>query len=333
MRLSIIVLNYNYARFLRTAIDSALSVIWPEAEVIVVDDGSTDKACQKIISSYGGRVVPVFKENGGQNSAANAGFRHSTGDVIVFLDADDAIHDPDIGERLIAGFKPRVAKWQWPMIQVDEKMERLGPVWPQYTDRDTPARVVYEIRNTGSYLTPPTSGNAWSRWFLEEVFPLPVRPKGETGRWGLFFDDYLHMIAPRRGDVVSLSDPMTYYRLHAKMNSHFGGHRPPQMIADVCDEETSRMKAVNAFLASKNIPFRYDFEKYDGHLRGRLVYVRAFPERYPYGDSRFSLVGKYTISIMRTERNAIMKLAHAGWAAVTAFAPKKIGIRVGLMTQ
>lgn len=59
---SIIINNYNYGRFLREAIDSALNQTYPHVEVIVVDDGSTDGS-QEIITSYGDRVIPVLKEN------------------------------------------------------------------------------------------------------------------------------------------------------------------------------------------------------------------------------------------------------------------------------
>ena len=64
MRASVIVTSYNYGRFLRTAIDSALAQTYP-AEVIVVDDGSTDESRQ-IIESYGSRIVSLFKSNGGR---------------------------------------------------------------------------------------------------------------------------------------------------------------------------------------------------------------------------------------------------------------------------
>src|SRR6184192_1210231 len=65
---SILINNYNYGRFLREAIDSALRQTYTNTEVIVVDDGSTDDSRQ-IIAGYGSRIVPVLKENGGQASA------------------------------------------------------------------------------------------------------------------------------------------------------------------------------------------------------------------------------------------------------------------------
>jgi glycosyltransferase involved in cell wall biosynthesis len=57
--------NYNYGSFYKQAIDSALDQTYLHTEVIAVDDGSTDNS-QEIITSYGNRIIPVLKENGGR---------------------------------------------------------------------------------------------------------------------------------------------------------------------------------------------------------------------------------------------------------------------------
>src|SRR6476646_282737 len=85
---SILINNYNYERFLKDAIDSALNQTYSKIEVIVVDDGSTDNS-RSVIESYQDKVTAIFKENGGQASAFNTGFEASQGEIICFLDADD----------------------------------------------------------------------------------------------------------------------------------------------------------------------------------------------------------------------------------------------------
>src|SRR5437016_4869848 len=87
---TIVIDNYNYAQFLREAIDSALAQTYSPFEVVVVDDGSTDGS-RAIIESYGSRIKSLFKTNGGQGSAFNAGFAASNGSVVCFLDADDIL--------------------------------------------------------------------------------------------------------------------------------------------------------------------------------------------------------------------------------------------------
>ena len=83
-RVSIVIINYNYGQFLREAIDSALRQTYPHTEIIVVDDGSTDNS-REIIASYGSKVLPVLKKNGGQRSALNAGLRRAGERWLSFL--------------------------------------------------------------------------------------------------------------------------------------------------------------------------------------------------------------------------------------------------------
>src|SRR5438093_8099671 len=82
---SIIISSYNYGRYLSAAIESALHQTYQNTEVIVVDDGSTDDS-REVIAGYANRIKPVLKENNGQASALNAGFKVSRGDVIFFVD-------------------------------------------------------------------------------------------------------------------------------------------------------------------------------------------------------------------------------------------------------
>ena len=93
---SIVINNYNYGRFLRDAIDSALNQTYDHTETIVVDDGSTDNS-REIIAGYGDRIIPVLKENGGQNSAFDAGFVASSGSIVCFLDSDDVFFSSKVG--------------------------------------------------------------------------------------------------------------------------------------------------------------------------------------------------------------------------------------------
>jgi glycosyltransferase involved in cell wall biosynthesis len=94
MKLSVIIANYNYADFVGAAISSALAVDWPDKEVIVVDDASTDDS-RSVIDGFRGKVAPYFRPKSNQLGAHIFGFEQSTGDVIIFLDADDLL-EPDV---------------------------------------------------------------------------------------------------------------------------------------------------------------------------------------------------------------------------------------------
>lgn len=85
---SVIIPNYNYARFLPQAIDSALAQTYSPVEVIVVDDGSQDDSLT-VLKAYGARLRWVSQRNQGVAAARNHGVRLSQGSYLAFLDADD----------------------------------------------------------------------------------------------------------------------------------------------------------------------------------------------------------------------------------------------------
>jgi len=89
-RISVIIPTYNHAQYLGEAIESVLSQDYPDMEVIVVDDGSTDNT-QEVSSRYHGKITFIEQPNGGCALARNAGLNAATGEYIVFLDSDDSL--------------------------------------------------------------------------------------------------------------------------------------------------------------------------------------------------------------------------------------------------
>lgn len=87
-RVSVVIANHNYGRFLGDAIASALNQTSPAFEVIVVDDGSTDES-HEVVHSFGSRIRVVRQENRGVSAARNRGIGESRGELVAFLDADD----------------------------------------------------------------------------------------------------------------------------------------------------------------------------------------------------------------------------------------------------
>lgn len=91
--ISIIVPVYNSETFLRDTINSILCQSFKDFELILIDDGSTDRSLE-ICYEYAikdERVKVFSKENGGVSSARNLGLKNSVGDYIVFVDSDDFV--------------------------------------------------------------------------------------------------------------------------------------------------------------------------------------------------------------------------------------------------
>jgi glycosyltransferase involved in cell wall biosynthesis len=86
---SVIIPNYNYGRYLKECIDSVLVQTYPNVEVIVIDDGSTDDSLS-ILKNYGNRILVIEQANQGVSAARNRGIEEAKGELFAFLDADDA---------------------------------------------------------------------------------------------------------------------------------------------------------------------------------------------------------------------------------------------------
>lgn len=102
MKVSIIVPVYNAEKVLHYCVDSILKQTYKDFELILVDDGSTDKSgeiCDKY-ANENENVIAVHIENGGVSKARNTGIENAIGDYICFIDSDDYIAE-DYLEELI----------------------------------------------------------------------------------------------------------------------------------------------------------------------------------------------------------------------------------------
>jgi glycosyltransferase involved in cell wall biosynthesis len=87
--ISAVIPAFNRAHIVGKAIDSALAQRHAPAEIIVVDDGSSDRT-REVVESYGDRVRYVFQTNSGVSAARNRGTKESKCEWIAFLDSDDS---------------------------------------------------------------------------------------------------------------------------------------------------------------------------------------------------------------------------------------------------
>lgn len=86
---SIVLICFNQGHYLQDAIESALAQTVPGTEIIVVNDGSTDRTAD-IARAYP-QIIYVYQSNQGISAARNSGLRASSGDFVLFLDADDRL--------------------------------------------------------------------------------------------------------------------------------------------------------------------------------------------------------------------------------------------------
>jgi len=317
-RISIIVTNYNYGRYLHAAIDSALAQTYPQVEVIVVDDGSTDDS-REIIESYGKRIIPIIKVNGGHGSALNAGYASSRGGIVMFLDADDELLS-EAAEWVVKAWRPGIAKVQFQLEMVDDRGNPIGLRVPTFNGFIPNGDIRDRIVRFGEYPSSPSSGNAYARAALERLMPL------DEATWFVAAEKPLVFLTPFFGDAVSICAPLGRYRIHENNDSRMKGrhlealHRRLSAVFFVPE-------TICAIAATKGIELDpCILNSTSRRIKLRITSLRLDPKTHPIaGDTRLKLFIKgIRSSIREPDLSLRVRAAQMTWFFLMAFAPMAI---------
>jgi len=198
---TVYILNYNYAAYLKGCIDSVLLQSYGNCEIFVIDDGSTDKS-KEILSEYAGddRLSVIFQDNIGLIRSISKAFLMANGKYIVRVDADDWIA-PNFIEKLVA--------------RIDDD-ENIAMVFPDYYEVDESGHLLHRIKRHD---------------FATEVTLLdqPAHGACTLTRKSAYFDVGGHnqklqcqdgvdiwLALTEKYKVANLKEPLFYYRKHSR---------------------------------------------------------------------------------------------------------------------
>lgn len=315
--ISVVIRNYNYGHFLKRCIDSALAIKYRNKEVLVIDDGSTDRS-RDVISEYGKNVRAFFKPNGGQVNSSNFGFNESQGELIFFLDADDAAH-PDVLDVVTRVWEPNVCKVQFPLYIIDGQGKPVG-IFPAFPARLTPGNIRSDLLLTGLYPCPPTSGNIYSRWYLEKLFPLDEKSfKGADGP--------LNTVAPLYGEVITLQQPLAYYRVH-ESNDWAQTEIQPHKFSLYIVHDLARIAYLRKHADATGHSIAVEpLDNSLDHLVSRLASKRLMPQKHPIEENLFSIMCKgVRTSLLGPNLRPGQRLLMAIWFPLVAIMPRPIAL-------
>jgi len=281
MKCSVIIANYNYRDFVGSSISSALAVDWPDKEVIVVDDASTDDS-RNVIESFRGRVAAYFRPKSYQLGAHMFGFEQSTGDVVIFLDADDLL-EPEVMLEVAKVWRPGVSKVQYRMNLIDAAGKQTGTAIPQFPRKDDTEKLRRTFLRTIAYTTPPGSGNAYSREFVRRAFAMAPSTIPES-------DAVLLTLAPIMGDIVTVRRPLARYRIH-ETNSMLMHALDAVKLRTRLQQDVQVARLFATTLQQLNVPFARDpLSRNFNHLQYRLASHLVEPSAHPFpGDTMIGL--------------------------------------------
>ena len=321
LAVEIVINNHNYGRFVGDAVQAALGQDYPHVRVIVVDDGSTDDS-RDVLREYEGRIEVVLKSQGGQASAVNTGFERSTGDVVIFLDADDMLEKHAVS-RVAAAFAAdeRVVKVQYRMQVVDGAGNPTGAYRP-HVHTPLPNGDVSRAEVTFPYDLPwpGMSANAFRADALRKILPMPEGRQSGA-------DWYLVHLVALLGHVGSLDEGLGSYRVHGA--NMYARQHPTLDLGQV------RMAVVCAAAITPQIERLADevgITRPPGpilsvaDLANRLVSVKLEPELHPLGveSVRSLALNGLRAAWRRFDVAWEMKLLLAGWFLLTAVSPRPL---------
>lgn len=302
---SVVVPAHNHARYLDEAIESVLNQDYPNVELIVLDDGSTDNT-REVLEKYTGRFYWETQENMGQSATLNKGWRMSKGDVLAYLSSDDALLPHAVStsvERLMAN--PDVVLTYCDFNQVDPSsriIRRMKTLDMDY--RETVAKFVC-LPGPGAF-------------FLRSVFK-------STDGWDVklrrIADLDYYLRAGLQGKFLRIPEVLASWRIHEESISFVEGdewkskeylyvvsklyeshHLPPEVLA-VKDEAFS-----NAYISTAR--YHLTSRDYGKGLACLLKGLRLYPKNASVRTARivgYGLFNQVGHRIMRRFREATAK--------------------------
>jgi glycosyltransferase involved in cell wall biosynthesis len=271
---SIIIPVFNSGEYLAETIESAMGQTWPNKEIIIVDDGSTDNSVS-VAKEFNDPAIRIFQQkNKGASTARNKGLAEAKGEYIQFLDADDLLNSIKIEAQLqLLKGKPFAVANCATIHYFDKSNPFINePVHEWYSEGSTNS-VEFLTRLYGGGLIGPTYGGmiAVHAWLC----PKAVIEK--AGQWNedITVDDdgeFFCRVVLASDEIVYSEKSICYYRKYIKKKS---------------------LSAVNSYNANKsllisnNLKARHLLER-TGDFKTKLALCRI------YWESALLFYPKYT---------------------------------------
>ncbi|MEZ8825970.1 glycosyltransferase family 2 protein [Vibrio amylolyticus] len=316
-KVSIIITCYNYEKFIRTSIESVLNQDYPSIELIVVDDCSKDNS-RSIISEYEDQLIPAFHvKNKGHGGAFNTGFDTATGDIVMFLDADDFLL-PNSLKKAVSLFPEESGMCQFRMHLVDDKDKQFD-IFPKQEllfDEGDGAR--NKLLYCGEYQSTVTSGLLFRRAYMEQVMPMPAESFRQGG------DGYLVTLAPVFTHISSSDYCLSAYRQHGLNHSGFANQLTDR-AKWLLEHNKMRHSALQKATKENQLQLQESFWYNDLNHLTQLMCLSLYEPRNTQIDlARPSLMRKAISNVKTQNLSAANKFIIAAWWSTIGLSPRAI---------
>lgn len=261
--LSVVIPYFNAGKFLPDTINSIVKSSCPLCEIIIVNDGSTERLSIDTLTNYSSdsRIKIINTSNNGVGAARNKGAEVATGDYITFLDADDLVN-PDYYSkaiRVLSSYQNVHFAGCW-----TKYFEGSAKVWPTFNP-EPPLILYHNMINSSSIVVKRAS-------FLQGGKNDPNMPF--TG-WEDYFS-IISMINHNMNGVV-LPEELFYYRVHRNSMIRSMTNEKKQILIQYITSKCPELYAKYAtdlfnLNTANGIGYNYDNPTLDYHLTDRIPF-------------------------------------------------------------
>lgn len=266
--ISIIVPAYNAESHIKEAIESVLNQTYENLEIIVVDDGSSDKTSEIIKSIQDPRVVYFYQGNQGQSAARNTGIKATKGKYVAFLDSDDLFLPEKLEEQI--GFLESHPDCEVCYCKIyhfyNKETEKLF-----YNPIESHSGFIFDKLLERNFINP-----------LSVVLRKEILTKygGFKNDWRRCDEQYLWLkLAFHQVKFCYLDKVLAYYRIHQKSLSG-----QAQYLKETAEKTLELLDLVKSWLKPEERK-RYPFEKLKKSTKRKLFIGRLLTKRNPLSKS------------------------------------------------
>lgn len=294
------------------AIDSVLAEN-VGAQIIVVDDCSTDNS-RDVMRSYGDKIIPIFQlHNQGHGGAFNAGFAASTGELIYFLDADDFVL-PGALQRVLGNYQPGILIYHNRMRYSNEAGTLAG-VHPAMQVPLGIGDISRQLREQGRYYTNVTSGLLFAREGLEKVMPM------DAEAYRMSAEGYLVSVIPMYGPTTTFAEPLSAYRLHDAQNWKAQANLGARARRGL-NHDFHRYAAIRDHAGRLGLPVAENLGDADlDHLNDRLISITFDPAEHPVAGDSVGRIVKLAKAVRVEGTSRGTRFARGAWWTLMGVLP------------
>ena len=287
MKVSVLINNHNYGRYIAEAIESVLNQTYKDIELIIVDGDSSDES-RDVVNSYVKKYPKLItflqKTTSGQADAINIGYQLSKGDIICLLDSDDYFY-PNKIEKIVEYHKHNDTIATSYKCKYTDNMLAGIKFEEDYLSNRKELLKNYGYINTYGITTSCLSMN---RKMADKILPIPTR-------FITYADYYIKLMSVYYGQFKVIDEPLTYYRIHKKQETFKDSFTMDELIEAVIlptfQEANSRLEKLGMEKISMFTPFNISqgFSLANPHMRLKKGLKAAIYGSGSYADKIYEL--------------------------------------------